>query len=153
MTVATLLVVAHLPADSIERLHQAVLDGAQDPAIEGVEVVSRPALDAGVDDVLAADGVILGTTVNFGYISGGLKDFFDRTYPTVKDERPRLPFASFLKGNTDATGALKALQQITTGLKWKQICEPLVVLGDVEDKHLEQAYELGGTVAAHLMMS
>ena len=79
----TLLVVHHSPTRSLRALTEAVLAGAHDDAIEGVEVVDRPALEATADDVLAADGYLLGTTANFGYMSGALKHFFDSTFLQV----------------------------------------------------------------------
>ena len=63
----------------------AVLRGATDPDITGVEVVRRPALGAGPADVLAADAVLLGTPANIGYMSGALKHFFDLAYYPVLD--------------------------------------------------------------------
>lgn len=147
-----LLVVAHLPAPSIRRLHDAVVAGAGMPGLEDVDVVARPALSADAEDVRAADGVVLGTTVNFGYVSGGLKDFFDRTYRAVRGERPRLPCAAFVKGESDATGALRFLDQVTTGLEWTYVADPLVVIGEVDDAALAAARELGATVAARLLL-
>jgi multimeric flavodoxin WrbA len=44
-----------------------------------VRVVRRAALAATASDVLAADGVLLGTTANIGYMSGALKHFLTRT--------------------------------------------------------------------------
>src|SRR5918993_398349 len=80
---ARLLVVHHSPTRSTRALLEAALDGAQDDAIEGVEVVVRPALEATADDVLGADGYLLGSPVNFGYMSGALKHFFDSTFLAV----------------------------------------------------------------------
>ena len=77
---ARLLVVHHSPTHSVQELTDAVIAGANDDAIEGVEVVVRPALEATADDVLAADGYLLGTTANFGYMSGALKHFFDTIF-------------------------------------------------------------------------
>ncbi|HQC93065.1 MAG TPA: flavodoxin family protein, partial [Microbacteriaceae bacterium] len=75
-----LLVVHHSPTATVRSIADAVLDGARTASDEGVEVVERHALEATIADVLAADGFILGTTANFGYISGALKHFFDTTY-------------------------------------------------------------------------
>ncbi|HCB03075.1 MAG TPA: flavodoxin, partial [Nocardioides bacterium] len=77
---ARLLVVHHSPTDTVRRLTDAVVAGANDDAVEDVEVVVRPALEAGAADVLAADGFVLGTTANFGYMSGALKHFFDTIF-------------------------------------------------------------------------
>ena len=75
-----LLVVHHSPTPTVQRLTDAVLAGTRDDAIDGVEVVVRAALEAHADDVLAADGFLLGTTANFGYMSGALKHFFDTIF-------------------------------------------------------------------------
>jgi hypothetical protein len=40
----TLLVIHHTPSPHCQELFEAVLAGATDPEIEGVEVVRRPAL-------------------------------------------------------------------------------------------------------------
>src|SRR3954452_14772701 len=85
---ARLLVIHHSPTRALESLTAQVLAGARDDQIEGVEVVDRPALDfatgaADHDDLLDADGYLLGTTANFGYMSGALKHVFDATFLQV----------------------------------------------------------------------
>lgn len=68
----TLLIVHHTPSPSMQEMFDAVRSGASDDAIDGVEVVARPALGTAVDEVLAADAYILGTPANIGYMSGAL---------------------------------------------------------------------------------
>jgi multimeric flavodoxin WrbA len=51
--------------------------------------VARPALSATALDVLQADGYILGTPANLGYMSGALKHFFDQIYYPCLDETVR----------------------------------------------------------------
>ena len=161
---ATLLVVHHSPTRSVQALTEAVLAGAGDDAIEGVEVVVRPALEATADDVLNADGYLLGTPANFGYMSGALKHFFDSTFLQVggalsatgaADESAGRtagrPFGLYVHGRYDTEGAVRSVASIVSALKWRQAAEVLEVLGDVEDRHRESAYELGGTLAALLM--
>jgi len=148
---ARLLVVHHSPTPNVLALTNAVLAGAGDDAIEGVEVVVRPALEATIDDVLAADGYLLGTTANFGYISGALKHFFDSTYDDVREPTAKRPFSYWIHGGYDTTGAERAMEAITTGLGWTLVAAPLVFTGEVTEPRLEQATELGGTVAALLM--
>lgn len=161
---ATLLVVHHSPTRSVQALTEAALAGAGDDAIEGVEVVVRPALEASADDVLAADGYLLGTPANFGYMSGALKHFFDSTFLQVggalsatgaADESAGgtagRPFGLYVHGRYDTEGAVRSVTSIVSALKWRQAAEVLEVLGDVEDRHRESAYELGGTLAALLM--
>lgn len=148
---AQLLVVHHSPTANVQSLTDAVLAGANHEDIEGVEVVIRQALEASIDDVLAADGYLLGTTANFGYISGALKHFFDTTYDAVREPTAKRPFGYWIHGGYDTTGAERAMETITTGLGWTQVAEPLCFTGEITGEHLEQATELGGTVAAHLM--
>jgi multimeric flavodoxin WrbA len=160
---ATLLVVHHSPTRSTRALLDAVLDGAHDDAVEGVDVTVRPALEATAEDVLAADGYLLGTTANFGYMSGALKHFFDSTFLQVggalsstgaADESSGTtagrPFGLFVHGRYDTEGATRSVLSIVTALRWRQAAEVLEVLGDVEEQHRSSAYELGGTLAALL---
>ena len=156
-----LLVVHHSPTDTVRALTDAVVAGAHDDAIEGVEVVVRPALEAGAADVLGADGYLLGTTANFGYMSGALKHFFDTIFleagGALSDDGSaaaagggKKPFGLWVHGRYDTTGAVRSVLSIVQALPWTQAAEVLEVLGDVTDAHEEAAYELGGTLAALL---
>jgi multimeric flavodoxin WrbA len=155
--------VHHSPTRSMRSLLDAVLAGAADDAIEGVEVVVRPALEATADDVLSADGYLLGTPANFGYMSGALKHFFDSTFlqvggslsPTgAADETaggaPGRPFGLYVHGRYDTNGAVRSVLSIVGALRWRQSAEILQVMGDVDDADLAAAYDLGGTLAALL---
>ncbi len=157
-----LLVVHHSPTAVVQRLTDAVLAGAHDDAVEGVEVVVRPALEARAEDVLAADGYLLGTPANFGYMSGALKHFFDTIFleagGALTDDGSaaatggaKLPFGLWVHGRYDTTGAVRSVLSIVQALPWTQAAEVLEVLGDVTPAHEEAAYELGGTLAALLM--
>src|SRR4051794_30854516 len=118
-----LLVVHHTPSPATQELLEAALAGARDPeANDGsVEVVIRPALTAAVVDALEADGYLLGTPANIGYMSGALKHFFDTIYyPCLEHTRGR-PFAAYVHGNLDVTGAVRAIESITTGLGWRPV--------------------------------
>lgn len=162
MTV-TLLVVHHSPTRSTQALLDAALAGAHDDAITGVDVIVRPALEATAEDVLAADGYLLGTPANFGYMSGALKHFFDSTFLQVggslsstgsaDDSAGRTanrPFGLFVHGRYDTGGATRSVLSIVGALRWRQAAEVLEVLGDVAETDREAAYELGGTIAALL---
>jgi multimeric flavodoxin WrbA len=148
---ARLLVVHHTPSPATQALLEAVLAGARDPDVEGVEVVTRPALTASPVDVLQADGVLLGTPANIGYMSGALKHFFDGVYyPALQDTRG-LPYALWVHGGDDTAGAVRAVERIATGLSWRKVAEALSVTGAPSAADLAAARELGGTVAATLM--
>jgi NAD(P)H-dependent FMN reductase len=150
--VPRLLVVHHTPSPAVHALLTAALDGANDPAIEGVEVVVRPALPASALDVLEADAYLLGTPANLGYLSGALKHFFDVVYYPCLDATVRRPFGAYVHGNDDVTGALTALGKITTGLGWRQAQAPVVVTGPPATADLDACRELGGALAAGLVL-
>ena len=145
-----LLVVHHTPSPATHALLEAVRTGAGDPELREVEVVVRPALTATAVDVLEADGFLLGTPVNLGYVSGALKHFFDQIYyPCLEQTRGR-PYGLWVHGNNDTTGAVAAVERITTGLGWEPVARPLEVTGPVDRAVREAAQELGGTLAATL---
>src|SRR3954447_17987343 len=116
-----LLVVHHTPSPATQELLEAALAGARDPeANDGsIEVVVRPALTAAVVDALEADGYLLGTPANIGYMSGALKHFFDTIYYSCLEHTRRRPFGAWVHGNLDSGGAVRALETITTGLQWR----------------------------------
>lgn len=145
----------------MKRLTEAAVAGAHDPQIEDVEVVERAALDATADDVLSADGYLLATPANFGYMSGALKHFFDSTFLQVggaldptgaagesEGETKGRPFGLLVHGRYDTTGAVRAVMSIVGALGWRQAHDVLEVMGDVGDADTEAAYELGATIAA-----
>lgn len=147
---AKLLVVYHAPSPNMERLVDAVIAGTQSPDIHGVEVRSLRTLEAGGDDLLWCDGVLFGTTENFGYMSGALKDFFERSYYHCLDKVAGRPYALFVKAGNDGTGAVTSVQRIVTGLDLKPIADPLLMVGDFREDWLEGCAELGMTMAAGL---
>lgn len=151
MHMPRLLLVHHSPTDLTRRIARAVLAGTQFEGLGGVEVLEKPALESTSDDVLAADGYILGTTANFGYISGALKHFFDSTYNDTREATAKRPFSYWIHGGYDTTGAENAMKGITTGYGWSLVAAPLVFTGAVDAEHLESAQELGATVAAALL--
>lgn len=145
-----LLVVSHTPSKNTARLTRAVVNGAGHPEISGVEVKHSKPLETGADDVLGADGIILGTTENFGYMSGAMKDFFDRIYYPCLEKTESLPFALFIRAGNDGLGAQNSIERITKGLVWKQVQEPLICCGPWKDEFDGQCTELGMTMAAGL---
>ena len=147
----TLLVVHHTPSPTTRELLEAVLAGANDPEIEGVDVVSRPALAATIPDMLDADGYLFGTTANFGYMSGALKHFFDTVYYPSLDHVAGRPYGLWVHGNNDTVGAAAAVGKLATGLSLTQAADVLEVIGGIDAAVRERAYELGGTLAATLM--
>lgn len=145
-----LLIVYHTQTGNTRLLADAVLRGASQPEIEGVEIRLLMAADAGADDLLWADGVLLGTPENFGYMSGALKDFLDRTYYPVEGQIDNLPYGIFISAGNDGSGAVTAIQRIARGYPFKQVHEAVIVRGEVDTQALQDCEELGATLAAGL---
>lgn len=145
-----LLVVAHDPSPNTRRMVEAVLAGARHEDVENVATRHVRPLEAGPDDVLACDAIILGTTENLGYMSGALKDFFDRTYYNVIERTEGLPYALYVRAGSDGTGTRRAVESICTGLAWRPAQEPLICCGQWQDAFLESCEELGLYMAAGL---
>ena len=144
----TLLIVHHTASPATHTLFDAVWSGATDPAITGVDLVARPALTASAVDVLGADGYVLGTPANLGYISGALKHFFDQIYYPCLTTTTGRPFGVYVHGNNDTTGALKAIEVITAGLQWRQAQAPVSVVGAPTPADVDACWELGAAMAA-----
>jgi hypothetical protein len=151
--VPTLLVVHHTTSPSLQAMFDAVMAGARDSRIEGVDVVARPALGATAVDVLSADGYLLGTPANLGYMAGALKHFFDQIYYPCLDTTVRRPYGLWVHGNNEVTGAVRAVEMITTGLKWRPAQVPVIILGEPTAEDLERCWELGAATAAGLTLA
>ncbi len=145
-----LLIVAHDPSPNTRRMVEAVLAGARSEDIEGVTAWHVRPLEAGPEHVLACDAIVLGTTENLGYMSGALKDFFDRTYYGVIERAEGLPYALYVRAGRDGTGTRRAVEGICTGLSWRPVQEPLICRGEWDDSFLESCRELGLYMAASL---
>jgi len=129
---------------------QAVFEGATSEDIEEVEVRMLGAFDAGVDDLLWADALILGTPENFGYMSGGMKDFLDRTFYPCEGKLEGMPYAIFVSAGNDGAGAISSIQRIANGYAFRQAQEPVVARGELSPEDLKRCLELGMTLAAGL---
>jgi NAD(P)H-dependent FMN reductase len=143
-----LLVVHHTPSPTLQAILEAVREGAA--LVPEVELTVRPALSAGAADVLAADGVLLGTPANIGYMSGALKHFFDTVYYPCLDATVGLPYGVYVHGGDDTGGALTSIQRITGALRWRQVAAPLCLTGAPGPAQIEACRELAATVAVGL---
>ncbi|UEA59323.1 flavodoxin family protein [Gordonia otitidis] len=146
-----LLIVHHTPSPHCQAMFESVVSGATDPEIDGVEVVRKAALEVSPSDMLAADGYLLGSPANLGYISGALKHAFDVCYYPILDSTRGRPFGLYLHGNEGTEGAENAVDRITAGLGWEKAAEYVVVSGPPSKPDLEACWELGASVAAQLM--
>ena len=146
---STLLIVYHSQTGNTKAMAEAAWRGAADPSIEGVDVRLVTARDAGPADLLAAGALLLGTPENFGYMSGAMKDFLDRTFYQVEGKLKPLPYAIFVSAGNDGEGALRAIRRIAPGYPFREVQAPVVARGAVEP-HLPACRDLGMALAAGL---
>tara|TARA_Y100001934_G_scaffold3512_1_gene5156 strand:- start:115 stop:579 length:465 start_codon:yes stop_codon:yes gene_type:complete len=145
-----LLFVAHAPSPNTERLRDAIAAGVAAAESEEIELVVRSPFEAGPEEVMAARAVILFTTENLGYMSGALKDFFDRIYYPVLEEKQGLAYMLIIRAGHDGTGTRRGVETIITGLRWKAVQEPLICRGDYDEAFVGQCEEVGMLMAAGL---
>jgi multimeric flavodoxin WrbA len=145
-----LLIVHHTVSPALQACLEAVRDGAGNDEIPDVEVETRAALAATAADALNADAYVLGTPANIGYMAGALKHFFDLIYYPCLEETVRRPYGLFVHGNNDTAGAVRGVETITTGLKWRSVRDPVTIVGEPSKNDLEACWELGALVAAEI---
>lgn len=145
-----LLIVYHTQSGTTSRMAEAVIRGANSPDVDDVDVRVKSALEANADDLLWADGFVLGTPENFGYMSGALKYFLDRVYYDCIDKVNGRPYALFVRAGNDGTGAINSVRRILSGLAVREVQEALLIAGDFDEARLTECEELGLTMAAGL---
>ena len=145
-----LLIVFHTQSGTTSRMADAVIAGANNDAVDGVEVRTRSALEADANDLLWCDGFLLGTPENFGYMSGAMKYFLDRVFYPCENKVNGKPFALFIRAGNDGTGAITSIRRILSGLAVKEVQEPVLIAGEFDESRLAECEELGLTMAAGL---
>lgn len=145
-----LLIVYHSQSGNTQRLAQAALQGASRVAEADTRI--KRAFDATVEDLLACHGLLLGTPENFGYMSGALKDFFDRTYYPCEGMLTGLPYALFISAGNDGSGAAREVGRIALGYGWKPIAEPVIVRKQITQQDLLDCHELGEAMATAISL-
>ena len=131
---------------------EAVLRGASSDELDGVETRMLRAADAGPEDLLWADALVVGTPENFGYMSGAMKDFLDRTYYPCEGKVESLPYAIFISAGNDGSGAVSSIQRIARGYPLRAVQEPIIARGATTQAVLIACEELGLAMAAGLEM-
>lgn len=145
-----LLIVYHSQSGHTEQLAQAVLRGARSET--AVDSLLKRAFDTDIEDLLACQGLLLGTPENFGFMSGALKDFFDRTYYPAEGKTLGLPYATFISAGNDGTGAVRQIERIATGYGWKRIADALIVRQEITPIDQQRCEELGAALASGLAL-
>jgi multimeric flavodoxin WrbA len=145
-----IFIVYHSQTGNTEKMALAVAEGAR--LIDDTEVVLRRAADADLDDLLTADGLAIGTPENFGYMSGMVKDFFDRTFYAAQEKVFRKPYVVFISAGNDGEGALRSVERIALGYKFKKVYEPVISTGVPTEETLKACRNLGGVLAGGCQM-
>ncbi|MBQ0719946.1 MAG: flavodoxin family protein [Gammaproteobacteria bacterium] len=145
-----LIIIYHSQSGNTRRLAEAVIAGAREE--EGLTVSIKTAFNARLEDLLSADGLLFGTPENFGYMSGALKDFFDRTYYPAEPHQLNLPYGVFISAGNDGSGAVREIERIARGYPLRLVADAVIAKGEVTQQHLQQCRELGLSMAAGLMM-
>ncbi len=141
-----ILIVYHTQTGNTGKMAQAVAEGAG--SIENTIVTLKKAGEATLEDLISADGLAIGTPENFGYMSGMIKDFFDRTFYPSQEKVFRKPYVVFVSAGNDGTGALTSIERIALGYKFRKVYEPVISKGTVTEDTLEKCRELGQVLAA-----
>lgn len=145
-----LLLVTHCPSANTERLRESALAGIRSLSMDNLQVHSRRPQDAHSADVENCDGILIGTTENFGSMAGLTKDFFERIYYPCLESRQGLPAGLYIRAGEDGRGTRAGIEKIVTGLRWKLIAEPLILRGPYQAEFSDQVSELAMTIAAGL---
>lgn len=143
-----LLIVYHSQTGNTEQLARAALEGANQE--EGTETRLKRAFDSDLDDLLWCDGLLIATPENFGYMSGAVKDFFDRTFYPAEPYQLNRPYGLLISAGNDGTGAVRECDRILSGYPMKAVLPPLIARGEIQADHLVQATETGLNMAAGL---
>ncbi|WP_287881620.1 NAD(P)H-dependent oxidoreductase [Aquitalea sp.] len=117
-----------------------------------LQLCRMPAQEATLDDLLSADGIVLATPENFGYMAGKMKDFFDRTFYPAQGLTAGLPYLMLVSAGTDGQGAIQSMRRIATGYGWKEVLPPVLACGEVTAEHLAAAEQQGEYLAAGMLI-
>jgi multimeric flavodoxin WrbA len=148
-----LLIVAHAPSPNTQKLLNAIVASASDKAFQPLNIQVKSAFEATVEDVLQSDGIIMFTPENLGYMSGALKDFFDRIYYPCLTEKQGLPCALMIRAGHDGTGTKRAIESICKGLAWRWVIPIVICRGQWQPQFIEQGETLGAHMAAGISNS
>ncbi len=108
------------------------------------------------EDIKSADGIILGSPIYFGTVSGQVKIWLDRMYPMYAlDFSPRFPgkkaitvYAQANSDNSRFTNAIETTNNTLTSYGW-EVIESLLIYNDVSENYsipnevMNRAYEVG----------
>ncbi|MBA7484538.1 MAG: flavodoxin [Dehalococcoidia bacterium] len=142
---AKVLIVYHSQTGNTEEMARAVAEGAR--SVAGTDVVLKRAFDANADDLIGCNAVAFGTPTNFAYISGGLKDFFDRSLIQCQDKTTDKPYCTFTSSGMGKRKALDVLDGICSAYKLKKADEGIMAPGKATPEILAELRQMGKKLA------
>ena len=143
--------VHHTPSPTLRAMLEAAEAGLRQEGLEELEVLVRPALTCSPVEALESDGFVLGTPANLGYMSGALKHFFDQLYYVGLDALRGRPYAVWVHGQSDTTGAIRSIETFANALGWRKVAEPVLVVGEPTAADRAALGELAAKVAASVL--
>jgi len=147
---ARLLFVCHCPSDNTAALRDAAVAAIDSLELDDFECRVRAPLDTDANDIEWCDGILIGTTENFGYMAGLIKDLFERIYYPCLESSQGLPVALYIRAGEDGRGTRNSIERITNGLRWKYVSDPLILRGKYRPEFAGEVAELAMTIAAGL---
>ena len=150
---SNILIVSNRPSSNTIALQESVAQGCIEMGCINKSLRVKDPWNSDAEDVIWCNGIIIGTTENFGYMSGAIKDFFERIYYPCLERTQALPVAVYVKGGLDGQGAKTSIEKIITGLKWRLIQPTLVLKGNFTEDFRDECKTLGMTMTAGLEAS
>lgn len=138
------LIVYYSRTGRTEALAKAVAEGVNN--ISGATAKIVRVENATLDDLVSCDAVAFGSPNYFGYMSGLIKDFFDRAW-SIRDKVAGKPAAAFTSGGGPSDSALLSLERIMGAFKMEKVCDGVVSSGSPTEKDLEACRKLGENLA------
>ena len=138
------LVLYHSQSGNTEAMAKAVQEGATS---SGAEVTLKKAADADADDLLNCDAVVMGTANYFSYEAGMMKDFFDRTFFTLRGKVDNKPYAVFGSYGGGGTAAIESLAKLCENLGLKKAADIIGAQRKPSEEALDACKALGAKMA------
>lgn len=138
------LVIYYSRTGRTEILAKAVAEGAE--SVEGSRVKIVRVENVTLENFISCDAVAFGSPNYFGYMSGLMKDFFDRAW-SIRDKVAGKPAAAFTSGGGPSNSALLSLERIIEAFRMIKACDGVISSGTPTEKDLEACRKLGENLA------
>lgn len=122
------LIVYDSSTGNTEKMAHAIAEGVKQ--VQGVEVVVKKVDETSLEDLLNADGIIIGSPTYYGLMSGKVKTFFDKSVD-IHGKLAGKVGAAFTSSGGTASGAETTLLSILKAM----LVHGMVVQGRADNKH------------------